>query len=334
MALISVVIPCFDEKDILLETHHRLTAVLGEVLDLEYELIYVDDGSRDATLDVLRTLQCDDSRVRVIALSRNFGQQVAITAGLAEANGDAVAVIDADLQDPPEVLLQMLQRWRGGVDVAYGVRSAREGETVFKRWTASAFYRLLDRLADVNIPLDTGDFRLMDRKVVDAFLAMPERSRFVRGIVAWIGFRQEPIHYHRAARAAGETKYTLEKMLRFASDSIFSFSLVPLRLAVWLGFFAAVLALLGVAYGFAIRLITNTWVPGWAALFVAILFLGGVQLMLIGVLGEYVGRIYGEVKRRPLYFVKERIGFPPPSADPRTGHQKHEDVLGPQHGGG
>ena len=205
--LLSVVVPCFDEEAVIRETHRRLTAVLGEVPDLDFELVYVDDGSRDATLDVLRALQSSDARVRVIALSRNFGHQIAVSAGLAEANGDAVAVIDADLQDPPEVLLPMLERWRDGVDVAYGVRSARDGETAFKRWTASVFYRLLDRLADVAIPLDAGDFRLMDRKVVDAFLAMPERDRFVRGMVAWTGFRQEPVRYRRAAQAAGETKY-------------------------------------------------------------------------------------------------------------------------------
>ena len=313
---LSVVVPCFDEEAVIHKTHHRLTAVLEEASDLNFELVYVDDGSSDATLDALREIQGNDPRVRVVALSRNFGHQIAVTAGLAEANGDAVAVIDADLQDPPEVLLRMLERWREGVDVAYGVRSAREGETVFKRWTASAFYRLLDRLSDISIPLDTGDFRLMDRKVVDAFLAMPERDRFMRGMVAWTGFRQEPVHYTRAARAAGETKYPLRKMLRLAADSVFSFSLVPLRLAVWLGFLAAALALLGVVYAFAIRFATNEWVPGWAALFIAVLFLGGAQLVLIGVLGEYVGRIYGEAKRRPLYVVKERLGFPSPVAQP------------------
>ena len=317
--LLSVVVPCFDEEAVIRETHRRLTAVLGEVPDLDFELVYVDDGSRDATLDVLRALQSSDSRVRVIALSRNFGHEVATIAGLAEANGDAVAVIDADLQDPPEVLLRMLERWRDGVDVAYGMRSAREGETAFKRWTASAFYRLLDRLADVAIPLDTGDFRLMDRKVVDAFLAMPERDRFMRGMVAWIGFRQEPVRYRRAARAAGETKYPLRKMLHLAMDAILSFSLAPLRLATWLGFSAAALALLGVVYGFVVRLVTDTWVPGWAALFVVVLFLGGVQLVLIGVLGEYIGRIYREAKRRPLYFVKERLGFPATSSAPGAG---------------
>ena len=312
--VLSVVVPCFDEEAVIRKTHHRLTVVLGEVSNLNFELVYVDDGSSDATLASLREIQGSDSRVRVLALSRNFGHQIAVTAGLAEANGDAVAVIDADLQDPPEVLLRMLARWREGVDVAYGVRSAREGETVFKHWTARAFYRLLDRLADISIPLDTGDFRLMDRKVVDAFLAMPERDRFVRGMVAWTGFRQEPVHYTRATRAAGETKYPLRKMLRLAADSVFSFSLVPLRLAVWLGFLAAALALLGVVYAFVIRFATSEWVPGWTALFIAVLFLGGAQLVLIGVLGEYVGRIYGEAKRRPLYVVKERLGFPSPVA--------------------
>ena len=318
--LLSVVVPCFDEEAVIRETHRRLTTVLDEVPDLDFELVYVDDGSRDATLDVLRALQSSDSRVRVIALSRNFGHEVATTAGLAEVNGDAVAIIDADLQDPPEVLLRMLERWRDGVDVAYGMRSAREGETHFKRWTARAFYRLLDRLSDVGIPLDTGDFRLMDRKVVDAFLSMPERDRFVRGMVAWTGFRQESVRYRRVARVAGETKYSPSNLLRLGMDAIFSFSLAPLRLATWLGLFAATLALLGVVYGFVVRLVTNTWVPGWAALFVVILFLGGVQLVLIGVLGEYIGRIYREVKHRPLYFVKERFGFPPrPIPHPRAG---------------
>ena len=313
-SLLSVVVPCFDEEDVIRQTHGRLTAVLGKASDLTFELVYVDDGSRDATLDVLRELHDGDARVRVIALSRNFGKEIAVVAGLADAEGDTVAIIDADLQDPPEVLLRMLERWREGADVAYGVRSVREGETVFKRWTAKAFYRLLDLLSDISIPLDAGDFRLMDRKVVDAFLALPERDRFTRGLVAWTGFRQEPVHYARPARAAGKTKWPLRKLIGLAADSIFSSSIIPLRLALYLGFFAAAVALLGVIYGFAIRLTTDAWVPGWAALFVAILFMGGVQLVLIGVLGEYVGRIYGEVKRRPLYIVKERLGRPSPAA--------------------
>ena len=310
LVLLSVVTPCFNEEPALRETHRRLVATLGQVPDLNFELVYVDDGSRDATLSVLRELQCADARVRVLALSRNFGHQIAITAGLQHTAGDAVVVIDADLQHPPEVIPEMLDRWRTGADAAYGVRTQRDSETAFKRWTASTFYRLLDRLTDISIPLDTGDFRLMDRTVVNAFLAMPERDRFVRGMVAWTGFRQEPVPYHRAARAAGETKYSFGKMLRFALDGIASFSLVPLRLATWIGVLAAGLALAGIVYAVAIRLLTDAWVSGWASLLIAILFLGGVQLVVLGILGEYVGRIYGEVKRRPLYLVKERLGFP------------------------
>ncbi len=247
--------------------------------------------------------------MRVLALSRNFGHQIAVTAGLQAAVGEAVVVIDADLQDPPDVILDLLDRWWRGADVAYGVRTAREGETAFKRWTAHAFYRLIDRIADISIPLDTGDFRLMDRKVVDAFLTMPERDRFVRGMVAWTGFRQEPVPYRQAARAAGETKWPLRKMVRFAIDGILSFSLVPLRLATWCGFLASGLALSGIVYALVVRVFTDVWVSGWTSLLIALLFLGGVQLVVLGIFGEYLGRIYGEVKRRPLYLVKERLGF-------------------------
>jgi dolichol-phosphate mannosyltransferase len=290
-------------------THRSLVGALETIPEGSCELIYVDDGSRDATLNILRDLQEADPRVRVIALSRNFGHQIAITAGMEHAHGDAVVVIDADLQDPPEIILEMLDRWRQGVDVAYGVRSEREGETAFKLWTAKAFYRFINRLSDVPIPLDTGDFRLIDREVLNALLAMPERDRFVRGMVAWIGFRQEPVYYRRAARLAGETKYPLKKLLRLAMDGILSFSLLPLRLAVCMGFAAAGLALLGIIYALVLRLLTDVWVTGWTLLFIGMLFLGGVQLLFLGVMGEYLGRIYGEVKHRPLYLVKERLGF-------------------------
>ena len=309
-ALLSVVVPCFDEEAVIGETHRRLVAALETVSDLEFELVYVDDGSRDATLDLLRELQNADARVRVLALSRNFGHEMAVTAGLECAAGDAVAVIDADLQDPPEIIPEMLARWRAGADVAYGLRAERDGETRFKRWTAKVFYRLLDRLADIPVPLDTGDFRLMDRAVVDAFLAMPEHDRFMRGMVAWTGFRQEPVPYRRAARAAGESKYPFGKMLRLAIDGIASFSLAPLRLATWLGLLVSGLACAGIVYVVVLRLFTAAWVSGWASLLVAVLFLGGVQLLCLGILGAYLGRIYGEVKRRPLYLVKERLGFP------------------------
>jgi dolichol-phosphate mannosyltransferase len=307
--LLSVVLPCFNEEPVIRETHRRLVATLETIPDGGFELIYIDDGSRDATFCILRELQQADSRVRVISLSRNFGHQVAVTAGLEHSSGDAVVIIDADLQDPPGVILEMLDRWRQGVDVAYGVRSEREGETTFKLWTAKAFYRFINRLSDVAIPLDTGDFRLIDRKVVNALLAMPERDRFVRGMVAWIGFRQEPVYYRRVARVAGETKYPLTKMLRFATDGILSFSLVPLRIAVYMGLFASGFALLGILYALVLRLFTDAWVTGWTLLFIAILFLGGVQLLFLGVMGEYLGRVYGEVKRRPLYVAKERLGF-------------------------
>ena len=306
--LLSIVVPCFNEEAVIRETHRRLVATLDTVPDLDFEIIYVDDGSRDATLNLLRNLQQADARVRVLALSRNFGHQMAVTAGLQHVAGQVVVLIDADLQDPPEVIPEMLDRWREGADVAYGVRTQRDGETRFKRWTANAFYRLLARLADISIPLDTGDFRLMDRTVVNAILAMPERDRFVRGMVAWTGFRQEPVPYRRAARLAGETGWPLRKMVRLAIDGLVSFSLLPLRLATWLGLLAAGLALSGIA---SLRLFTAAWVPCWTSLLIVILFIGGVQLLMLGILGEYVGRIYGEVKRRPLYLVKERLGFPP-----------------------
>ena len=307
--LLSVVVPCFNEEAVIRETHRGLVAALEKVPELDFELIYVDDGSRDATLKLLRGLQRMDERVRVLALSRNFGQQIAVTAGLQCAEGDAVVIIDSDLQDPPAVILEMLEHWREGVDVAYGLRTEREGETTFKRWTASAFYRLINRIADVAIPVDTGDFRLMDRKVVNAFLAMPERDRLMRGMVAWTGFRQEPVPYRRAVRTAGETKYSFRKMLRLAIDGILSFSMVPVRLATYVGFCTSGLALLGIAYALGLRIFFDIWITGWTLLFIAIVFFGGVQLVFIGIMGEYLGRIYGEVKRRPLYLIKERLGF-------------------------
>ncbi len=314
--LLSVVVPCFDEEAVIQETHARLVATLARIVETRFEVVYVDDGSSDRTLSVLRAIQQSDPRIRVVALSRNFGQQIAVAAGLEHASGEAVVLIDADLQDPPEVIPEMVERWRAGVDVAYGARTEREGETPLKLWTAKTFCRTLNRLSDVDIPLDTGDFRLMDRKVVDALLAMPERDRFVRGMVAWVGFRQEPVHYGRAARFAGRTKYPLKKMLRFASDGILSFSLVPLRLAIYMGFAASGLALAGILYALLLRLFTDVWVTGWTLLFIAVLFLGGVQLVFLGVIGEYLGRVYGEVKQRPLYLVKERHGFV--DADPGT----------------
>lgn len=309
-SLLSVVVPCFNEEAVIVETYRRLTEELSAFADSAFELVFVDDGSRDATLSLLAEIQKWDPCVRVVSLARNFGHQMAVTAGLEHSAGDIVVLIDADLQDPPSVIREMVARWQAGVDVAYGVRAEREGETPMKLWTASLFYRLINRMSDVSIPLDTGDFRLMDRRVVDALLAMPERDRFVRGMVAWIGFRQEAVPYRRAARFAGSTKYPLAKMVRFATDGILSFSLVPLRLATYLGFGAAGVALLGIVYALVLRLLTDIWVTGWTLLFIGLMFIGGVQLVALGVIGEYLGRVYGEVKRRPLYVVGERLGFP------------------------
>lgn len=307
--LLSVVIPCYNEEPVVRETHRRMTAALARLENLEFEIIYVNDGSSDATRDILRELQASDEHVRVVGFSRNFGHQLAVTAGLEHAAGDAVVLIDADLQDPPEIIVTMVERWREGYHVAYGVRTDREGETAFKRATATGFYRVLNRLSDTPIPLDTGDFRLMDRSVVDALRAMPERDRFVRGMVSWVGFRQVAVPYRRAARLAGESKYPLLKMLRFALDGIVSFSVSPLRAVTYLGFGVSALALAGIVYALAARVFTANWVTGWTAIFISILFLGGVQLISVGIIGEYVGRIYGEAKRRPLYLVRDRLGF-------------------------
>jgi polyisoprenyl-phosphate glycosyltransferase len=311
--ILSVVVPCYNEEPVIRETHRRLAATLSEQLPAgaRFEIVYVDDGSRDQTPEILRELADGDARVRVIRLSRNFGHQIAFTAGLEHSRGDAVVVIDADLQDPPEVIPEMVAAWREGADVAYGERTERVGETHFKLWTAKLFYRLINRISKVQIPLDTGDFRLMDRRVVDALLSMPERDRFIRGMVAWVGYKQVPVKYARAARFAGTSKYPLFKMLRFAMDGVLSFSFAPLRLAVWTGFAAIGVAFGGIVYALILRFFFDEshWVRGWTSLFVATLFLGGVQLLSLGIIGEYIGRIYGEVKNRPLYFVRERLGF-------------------------
>lgn len=306
--LLSVVVPCANESEVLLETHRRLTSALGPI-GLRYEILYVDDGSSDSTIDLLRELQSADERVRVVRLSRNFGHQVAITAGMDHAAGDAIVVIDADMQDPPEVIPEFVNKWKGGYDVAYGVRTEREGETAFKLWSAKLFYRLLGRVSETRIALDSGDFRLMDRRVAEALLAMPERDRFIRGMVSWLGFSQAAVPYTRAPRLAGETKYPFLKMLRFAADGIFSFSTTPLRLATYLGFAVSGLSLVAILYALFVHFFVKGAVQGWASLVIAVFFIGGVQLICLGIIGEYVGRIYGESKRRPLYLVREKIGF-------------------------
>jgi glycosyltransferase involved in cell wall biosynthesis len=308
--LLSVVIPCYNEEEVIGETLKRLGQFRATVTDMDVEFIFVDDGSKDRTRELLTAAQQANPEIRVVGFARNFGHQTAVTAGIDAASGDAVVLIDADLQDPPEVISEMIALWRNGYHVVYGTRVDRPGESAFKLVTARAFYRVLNRLSDVPIPLDTGDFRLMDRKVVDVLKGMPERDRFIRGMVSWVGFKQVALPYRRAERFAGESKYPLRKMVRFATDGIMSFSTKPLRLAVTLGLLSSFFALLGIINTLVVRLTTDHWVPGWAEIMVAILFLGGVQLLCIGILGEYVGRTYNEIKRRPLYVVQDRLGFP------------------------
>lgn len=299
---LSVVVPCFNEESVLSITHERLRAAL-DAIGMPWEILYVDDGSRDRTREILLVLAATDERVKVISLSRNFGHQIAVTAGLNHAAGSAVVLIDADLQDPPEVIGRMVEKWREGYDVAYGLRTERAGESRFKRWTAQVFYRLINRLSDVSIPLDVGDFRLLSRRAVDAFNAMPECDRFVRGMVAWVGFKQVAVPYSRDKRHAGESKYPLRKMIRFALDGIVSFSDAPARFATTVGFVSLAIAALVSLQVFIAYFFARDTVPGWTSTFLAITFLGGVQSLCIGILGEYIARIYREVKRRPLYVV-------------------------------
>jgi dolichol-phosphate mannosyltransferase len=328
--LISVIIPCYNEAAVLQETHRRLAEVADRLESAgTFEFIFVDDGSRDETARVLHDLTRTDPRVRGLRLSRNFGQQIATTAGLEHAAGDAVVIMDADLQDPPELIETMIARWQEGYHVAYAQRTERTGETAFKVWSAKVFYRLVQGISPAPIPSDTGDFRLMDRQVVDALLRMPERDRFLRGMVGWVGYRQIAVPYKREARFAGTTGYSLWKMVSFATDAIVSFSFAPLRLAVWTGFLALGFALLGIIYAVGLRFFADPsqWVRGWASIFVAILFMGGVQLISLGIIGEYVGRIYGEVKQRPLYFVRERFGFRDDEALPATASAQERNAT-------
>ncbi|HHY57726.1 MAG TPA: glycosyltransferase family 2 protein [Chloroflexi bacterium] len=309
----SVVIPVWNEQEVIPVLYERLVQTMDSTGE-SWEVIFVNDGSRDRSLELLTDLSRRDPRVKVLNFSRNFGHQIAITAGFDYAEGDAVIVMDADLQDPPEVLLRMIEKWREGYDVAYAVRTKRVGETKFKLWTASAFYRLIRYIADVDIPLDAGDFRLMDRKVVLAMRQLREKNRFMRGLSSWVGFKQVAVEYERAARYAGETKYPLRKMLRLANNAITSFSHVPLQLAMYTGFFFAGLAGLGIVIAVVLRLFGHDTLTGQATTLVSVLFLGGIQLIFLGIIGEYLGRIYDEVKNRPLYLIADAIGFDAPVA--------------------
>jgi dolichol-phosphate mannosyltransferase len=313
-ALISVVVPVYNEASGLRHFHERTTAALEAIPDAHHELVYVDDGSEDETFSLLREIAEADSRVRVVKFSRNFGHQIAITAGMDHARGDCGVVIDADLQDPPEVIGEMVAAWRKGFDVVYGVRSTRAGESRMKLATAAAFYRILRRIVGIDIPLDAGDFRLLSRRAMNVLAGMREKDRFVRGLVSWVGFQQTGVEYERDERFAGETKYPYSKMFKFALDGITSFSSLPLRLATWLGWATSLLAFAYILT-LPIQILRGITVDGFPTIMAAVLFLGGVQLICLGIMGEYVGRIFNEVKPRPLYLVEERIGdMPEPPA--------------------
>jgi polyisoprenyl-phosphate glycosyltransferase len=308
----SLVIPIYNEEESLPELERRVAELLAR-MDGSAEVVLVDDGSADSSWNLISEIVARDPRFKAIGFSRNFGHQMAITAGMDHANGDAVVVMDADLQDPPEVVLEMAARWREGFEVVYAVREERSGETLFKQYTAAAFYRMFRRLTDIEIPLDVGDFRLVDRTALDAFRAMRENNRYVRGMFSWIGFRQVGVPYRRERRHAGRTKYPLRKMLKFATDGIIGFSNVPLRVALQAGFLVS-----GGAFVFGLASLIAKFagfysVSGLASLAVVTAFLGGMQLIVLGVMGEYIARIHDEVKDRPLYIVRETLGFGSPS---------------------
>jgi dolichol-phosphate mannosyltransferase len=318
MTALSIVVPCFNEQECLTELHRRLSAAARAAVGEDYELVLINDGSKDGSWAIMRDLAERDDRVLAINLSRNHGHQLALTAGLDLCRGDNILIIDADLQDPPELLGDMLATMeREQADVVYGVRRARAGETRFKRATAAAFYRLLSRATEVDMPVDAGDFRLMSRRSLDALLAMPEQARFIRGMVAWIGFRQVPILYDRKERFAGTTKYPLAKMVSFALDAFTGFSSAPLKLASHAGLWLAagsVLIVLYILYAWAV----GRSIPGWTSLMLVVVVLGAIQMFVLGLLGEYIGRLYNEAKRRPLYIIQEIAGEA--RADARLGY--------------
>ncbi len=311
---ISVVVPCYNESEVIDFTVKELLSVTSGMSDYQFELIFINDGSADDTEAKLLSYSKQHANIRTLSFSRNFGHQQAVSAGIDASRGDAVVLIDADLQDPPQVIAQMIEKWQQGFDVVYGTRINRQGESTFKRASAKAFYKLLNRLSEIPIPLDTGDFRLMDRQVVDQLKAMPEKTRFIRGMVSWIGFNQTYVEYERSPRFAGESKYPLRKMIRFALDGILSFSVKPLKISILMGFISSGVAFLMLMYSVYVRLATDEWVSGWTSLLDSILFMGGVQLIAIGILGEYVARIYNESKHRPLYILKKGLNSEHPES--------------------
>lgn len=308
MVKYSVVVPAFNEQEVLEETYRRLTEVMEQTNE-SYEIIFINDGSRDRTYEIAEAICQRDSHIKLINFSRNFGHQIAVTAGMEYSSGQAIVIIDADLQDPPHIILEMIKKWKEGYDVVYGQRLKREGETFFKKFTAKCFYRILNKMTSMQIPVDTGDFRLIDRKVCDVMNRIQEKNRYVRGLVTWVGFKQTAVEYKRESRFAGETKYPLKKMIKLATDAILSFSYKPLRLAGLVGGTLSACSFVYLIVVIIQKLFTDTTQPGWASLFAIILFFNGVSLILHSITGEYVGRIYEETKNRPLYIVRDTLNF-------------------------
>ncbi len=324
---LSIVVPCYNEEGCLAELHRRLSAAAQGVAGDAYEIVLINDGSKDRTWPIMQELAASDPHLVAINLSRNHGHQLALTAGLDLCAGERILIIDADLQDPPELLGDMLKTMdEQNADVVYAVRRARAGETAFKRGTAKAFYRILFKLSEIEIPLDTGDFRLMSRRALDALLALPEQARFIRGMVAWVGFKQVPILYDRAERHAGETNYPLRKMLRLAVDAITGFSTAPLRFASHVGLWLVAASVLLIGY-IGVGFFTGSAIPGWTSLMLVVVVLGAVQMFVLGMIGEYLGRVYVEAKRRPLYIVAEIAG--PAGGKPQLGHVARQTPISP-----
>ncbi len=304
---LSVIVPMYYEEEVAYEFYNRLKNVVKKI-DFNYEIIFVNDGSKDNTLMILKGIANEDLNVRIIDFSRNFGHQVAVTAGILNCKGDLAVVIDADLQYPPELIIDMIKEWEKGFDVVYAKRKTRKGESKFKLVTAKYFYKILSNLADIDIPKDTGDFRLIDKKVIESFKEMPERNRFIRGMISWVGFKQTFVEYNRDERFAGETKYPLKKMIKFATDGIISFSSKPLKVMSSLGILTLVVSFLILLYSIISKLYGNTS-SGWTSIMCVLVFFSGVQLLSLGIIGEYIARIYDESKNRPLYLVNEKVNF-------------------------
>ncbi|MEH7542521.1 glycosyltransferase family 2 protein [Bacillus thuringiensis] len=306
--LISVVVPMYFEEEVAQECYNRLKSVMLQN-DINYEFVFVNDGSTDRTMEILSEIASNDYRTKIVNFARNFGHQVAVTAGIAAAKGDAIVIIDADLQDPPEVIPELIAKWEEGYEVVYAKRKQRKGETWFKLLTAKYFYKFLNYMSDIDIPKDTGDFRIIDRKVADVFNQMTERNRFIRGMMSWVGFRQTYVEYERDERFAGETKYPLKKMIKFASDGIIAFSTKPLRIVMTLGLLSVLISIIVLVYTITVKIIGSGTQTGWASIMVAITFFSGIQLLGLGIVGQYIARIYDESKNRPIYIVKETINL-------------------------